>query len=42
MGVARRARVYSLEEYRAMLTEAGFGPVRRLEDTPWLHAERGG
>lgn len=40
--VARRGRVYTLEEYGAMLTEAGFGPVRRLEDTPWLHAERGG
>ena len=29
--VARRGRVYTFEEYAAMLAEAGFGPVRRLE-----------
>ena len=39
--VARRGRVYTFEEYAAMLTEAGFGPARRLEGTPWLQAERG-
>jgi 2-polyprenyl-3-methyl-5-hydroxy-6-metoxy-1,4-benzoquinol methylase len=39
--VARRGRVYTLEEYAAMLAEAGFGPARRLEGTPWLQAERG-
>ena len=38
--VARRGRVYTLEEYAAMLAEAGFGPARRLEGTPWLQAER--
>jgi 2-polyprenyl-3-methyl-5-hydroxy-6-metoxy-1,4-benzoquinol methylase len=38
--VACRGRVYTFEEYGAMLTEAGFGPARRLEDTPWLQAER--
>ncbi len=38
--VARRGRVYTLEEYAAMLAESGFGPVRRLADTPWLQAER--
>ena len=39
--VARRGRLYTLEEYAAMLAEAGFGPVRRLEGTPWLQAEVG-
>jgi ubiquinone/menaquinone biosynthesis C-methylase UbiE len=39
--VARRGRVYTLEEYAVMLTEAGFGPTRRLEGTPWLQADRG-
>ncbi|MFI5259759.1 MAG: class I SAM-dependent methyltransferase, partial [Candidatus Limnocylindrales bacterium] len=39
--VARRGRVYTFEEYAAMLTEASFGPARRLEGTPWLQAERG-
>jgi ubiquinone/menaquinone biosynthesis C-methylase UbiE len=38
--VARRGRFYTFEEYAAMLTEAGFGPARRLEGTPWLQAER--
>jgi SAM-dependent methyltransferase len=38
--VARRGRVYTLEEYGAMLAEAGFGPARRLEGTPWFQAER--
>jgi hypothetical protein len=38
--VARRGRVYSFEEYAAMLAEAGFGPARRLEYAPWLQAER--
>jgi len=38
--VARRGRVYTFEEYAAMLAEAGFGPARRLEGAPWLHAER--
>ena len=38
--VARRGRVYTLEEYVAMLAEAGFGPARRLEGTPWFQAER--
>jgi ubiquinone/menaquinone biosynthesis C-methylase UbiE len=38
--MARRGRVYTLEEYAAMLTEAGFGPARRLEGTPWFQAER--
>ena len=39
--VARRGRVYTFEEYAAMLAEAGFGPARRLDGTPWLQAERG-
>jgi ubiquinone/menaquinone biosynthesis C-methylase UbiE len=38
--VARRGRVYTFEEYTAMLAEAGFGPTRRLEGAPWLQAER--
>lgn len=40
--VARRGRAYTLEEYAAMLSEAGFGPARRLEGRPWLQAERDG
>jgi ubiquinone/menaquinone biosynthesis C-methylase UbiE len=39
--VARRGRFYTVEEYAAMLAEAGFGPARRLEGAPWLQAERG-
>ena len=39
--VARRGRLYTFEEYAAMLAEAGFGPVRRLEGAPWLQAEVG-
>ena len=38
--VARRGRVYTFEEYAAMLAEAGFGPARRLEGAPWLQAVR--
>jgi hypothetical protein len=38
--VARRGRVFTFEEYAAMLAEAGFGPARRLEGAPWLQAER--
>jgi ubiquinone/menaquinone biosynthesis C-methylase UbiE len=38
--VARRGRVYTFDEYAAMLAEAGFGPARRLEGAPWLQAER--
>jgi ubiquinone/menaquinone biosynthesis C-methylase UbiE len=38
--VARRGRVYTFEEYAAMLSEAGFGPARRLEGAPWLQAMR--
>jgi len=40
LNVARRGRVYTFEEYAAMLAEAGFGPARRLEGVPWLQAER--
>jgi 2-polyprenyl-3-methyl-5-hydroxy-6-metoxy-1,4-benzoquinol methylase len=40
--VARRGRVYTLEEYAAMLAEAGFGPASRLEGKPWLQAEVAG
>lgn len=39
--VARRGRMYTFEEYAAMLAEAGFGPARRLDGAPWLQAERG-
>lgn len=38
--VARRGRFYTFDEYAAMLTEAGFGPARRLEGAPWLQAQR--
>jgi len=38
--VAPRGRLYTFEEYAAMLAEAGFGPARRLEGAPWLQAER--
>jgi len=38
--VARRGRLYTFEEYAAILAKAGFGPARRLEDAPWLQAER--
>jgi ubiquinone/menaquinone biosynthesis C-methylase UbiE len=39
--VAPRGRIYSLAEYGAMLSEAGFGPARRLEWTSWFQAEAG-
>jgi hypothetical protein len=39
--VARRGRVYSVEEYAAMLAEAGISPARRLDNAPWLQAECG-
>ena len=39
--VARRGRVYSFEEYAAMLAEAGISPARRLDNAPWLQAECG-
>jgi ubiquinone/menaquinone biosynthesis C-methylase UbiE len=39
--VAPSGRVYTVEELAAMLTEAGFVRVRRLDGAPWIHAERG-
>jgi len=39
--VAPRGRIYTLAEYGAMLSEAGFGPARRLEGTSWFQAEAG-
>ena len=39
--VAPRGRIYTFAEYSAMLSEAGFGPARRLEGTSWFQAEAG-
>lgn len=38
LNVAPRGRVYTLDEYSDMVTEAGFEKLSRLEGTPWLYA----
>lgn len=38
LNVAPRGRVYALDDYSAMVTEAGFEAPARVEGTPWLHA----
>ena len=40
--VAPRGRLYTFAEYASMLSEAGFGPARRLEGTGWLQADAAG
>lgn len=39
--VAPHGALHSVETYGELLAEAGFGPVRRIEDTPWLVAGTG-